>query len=241
MTLFQTCQALLFDLDGTLVDSAPDLWRATNHVLCLRGHAALPLEQVRDYVGNGARFLLARGFWGLEATPPVNDPDFEAAVKDFLDYYREHIIDHSHPYPGVVDTLETLQRQGFALALVTNKPEYLTHLMLEKLNLRRFFPVVVGGDTLPERKPHPLPMVHAMRQLGTPAAATIMIGDSETDSLAARNAGCGLIMVSHGYNRGLPLEDLKPDGIIHHFNQLIGLLPSPRSTMATINEFNTAT
>ncbi|MBF0147446.1 MAG: phosphoglycolate phosphatase [Magnetococcales bacterium] len=227
MTISLANQAILFDLDGTLVDSAPDLWRATNHVLTLRGHAALPLELVRDYVGNGARFLLARGFWGLDATPPVDDPDFESAVQEFLAYYRLHITDHSHPYPGVMEALELLKQRDVPLGIVTNKPESLTHLMLDQLELTPYFRVVVGGDTLPERKPHPLPMQHAMRLLETSEQQTVMIGDSETDSMAARNAGCRIILVSHGYNRGLPLENLQPDGIIHHFNQLIDLLGQP--------------
>lgn len=224
MTIPLSCRAILFDLDGTLVDSAPDLWRATNHVLTLRGYPALELGHVRDYVGNGARFLLARGFWGLEASPPANDPDFETAVADFLDHYRRHITDHSHPYPGVVETLETLKKRGFPLAVVTNKVESLTRIMLDNLNLTRFFDIVVGGDTLPERKPHPLPILHAVQHLGVTPETAVMIGDSETDALAARAAGCCLIIVSHGYNRNLPLAELHPDVIIDHFNQLPGLL-----------------
>ncbi len=228
MTFPSTIRTILFDLDGTLVDSAPDLWRATNHVITLRGRSELPLELVRDYVGNGARYLLARGLWGLGATPPEDDPDFEATVTAFLDYYRQHLTDHSFPYPGVVETLETLKRLNCPMAVVTNKPEFLTHLMLDDLDLTRFFPVVVGGDTLAERKPHPLPLHHAISRLQGTAATTVMVGDSETDALAAKNAGCKLILVSHGYNRGEPLEDLHPDGIIHHFNQLIELLGYPQ-------------
>ncbi|MBF0108826.1 MAG: phosphoglycolate phosphatase [Magnetococcales bacterium] len=224
MTFFSQCRTILFDLDGTLVDSAPDLWHATNHTLTRRGHSALPLNLVRDYVGNGARYLLARGFWGINANPPENDPDFEAAVADFMDYYRIHITDHSFPYPGVVACLETLHDLDLPMAVVTNKPQSLAHLMLDKLDLTHYFRTIVGGDTLEERKPHPLPLHHAMNQLGSTTSETLMIGDSETDCLAARNAGCHLLLVSHGYNRGLPLEDLQPDAIMHHFNQLTGLL-----------------
>lgn len=219
-----TCRAVLFDLDGTLVDSAPDLWRAMNHVLENRGTPPLPLEQVRDLVGNGARFLLARGFWGLDATPPEGDEDFEAAVKEFLEFYRIHITDHSHPYPGVVRALEWLRNEGYALGVVTNKPAYLTHIMLENLNLTGFFSTVIGGDTLPQRKPEPHPILHALKQLGQHPGSGVMVGDSETDALAAKNAGCGLVLVSHGYNRGLDLRDLKPDRIMDHFDQLPGLL-----------------
>lgn len=218
------CRAVLFDLDGTLVESAPDLWRATNHVLKVRGRPELPLNLVRDFVGNGARYLLARGLWGVAAVPPEGDPEFEEAVTLFLDYYRKHITDHSFPFPGVVDTLQRLQERGFAMAVVTNKPEYLTHAMLENLDLSKFFPVVVGGDTLTERKPHPLPMQHAMQRLSALPANTVMVGDSEPDALAAKNAGCRLFLVSYGYNRGQPLDELQPDATMDHFDQLLELL-----------------
>ncbi|MBF0212621.1 MAG: phosphoglycolate phosphatase [Magnetococcales bacterium] len=224
------CRALLFDLDGTLVDSAPDLWRAMNHVLALHDQPALPLERVRHLVGHGARALLARGLLGDLAEPPVDDPRFEAAVTSFLDYYRDHLTDHSPTFPQVVEVLERLSDQGFAMAVVTNKPENLSHAMLEQLHLSRFFPVVVGGESLPKRKPDPLPLWHALDALGIPPALGVMIGDSETDLLAARNAALPVILCSYGYNRGQDVRELHPEHVMDHFGQLPEFLHLSRET-----------
>ncbi|MEO5346435.1 MAG: phosphoglycolate phosphatase [Magnetococcus sp. YQC-9] len=214
-------QALLFDLDGTLVDSAPDLWRAMNHVLALRHCEPLPLEMVRHLVGHGARALLARGLCGDEsAEPPVGDADFEAAVVDFLDYYAEHLTDHSRPYPEVIEVLTELTARGFMLAVVTNKPERFSRAMLKQLNLEKFFPVVIGGDTLPMRKPDPMPLLHALERLNVTNGRGIMIGDSETDLSAARRAGVPVILCSHGYNRGQDVRTLHPDHVVDCFGQL---------------------
>lgn len=218
------CRALLFDLDGALVDSAPDLWGSMNHVLTKRHYEPLPLERVRHLVGHGARALLARGFWGEEAAPPTDDPEFEAAITEFLDHYRLHLTDNSRPFPGVEETVTRLKNIGFSMAVVTNKPESLARLMLDQLNLSPFFSVVVGGDSLPTRKPDPHPLLAALEQLHTPPSLGIMAGDSETDLLAARNAGIPIILFSYGYNRGIDVRDLHPDRVADHFAQLTDLL-----------------
>ncbi|MBF0460489.1 MAG: phosphoglycolate phosphatase [Magnetococcales bacterium] len=213
-------RAILFDLDGTLVDSAPDLCQTMNHVLAARGYPLLDLGQVRHLVGHGARALLARGFWGETAEPPVADPWFEEAVVAFLDYYRDHLTDQSVPYPGAVAALHTLRDRGLALAVVTNKPEALAQCMLEQLQLRSFFTHVVGGDTLPQRKPAAEPLLYVLDQLHIPPHQAVMVGDSETDLLAARAAGCPVVLMRHGYSRGMDLEQLRPDGVLDHFAQL---------------------
>lgn len=219
-----SCRAILFDLDGTLVDSAPDLWRSLNHVLEKNHYPTLPLERVRHLVGHGARPLLARGFWGEGAVVPDEDPDFEAAVSDFLDNYRQHLTDHSRPFPGAYQALTTLHDRGFAMAVVTNKPEGLARRMLEQLQLAPFFAIVVGGDTLEQKKPHPEPLRHALRALGVASAQGIMVGDSETDSNAGRAAGCRVVLLSHGYNRGIALEQLNPDHVLDYLEELPGIL-----------------
>ncbi|MBF0191331.1 MAG: phosphoglycolate phosphatase [Magnetococcales bacterium] len=224
------CRALLFDLDGTLVDSAPDLWRAMNHVLTLREAPLLPLERVRHLVGHGARALLARGLFDAETEPPTDDLLFEQAVGIFLDYYQDHLTDHSRPFPHVMSTLQSLSDQGFAMAVVTNKPEHLARAMLRQLDLDRFFPVVIGGETLPRRKPDPLPVRHALEQLDIPATLGVMIGDSETDLQAARNAGIPVILYAHGYNRGQDVRELQPDRVMDHFGQLPEFLHLSRET-----------
>ncbi|MEO5362232.1 MAG: phosphoglycolate phosphatase [Magnetococcus sp. DMHC-8] len=225
-----TIQAVLFDLDGTLVDSAPDLCGAMNHVLTGRGHPPLALQQVRHLVGNGARTLLARGFWGEEAEPPADDPGFEAAVADFLDYYRDHLTDHSRPYPGVEAALHTLRQRGLALAVVTNKPAALALSMLERLQLREHFARVVGGDTLPQRKPAPEPLQHVLAHLGVAPRQAVMVGDSAVDVEAARATGCPVVLMSHGYRRGVTAWQLHPDGVLDHFEQLPHWLDSAGCT-----------
>lgn len=220
-----TCRAVLFDLDGTLVDSAPDLCSALNHVLAGRGVATIDQAKVKHLVGNGARALLARGFWGEEAEPPaVEDDFFKAAVADFLAFYGDHLTDHSQPYPGVPETLESLRREGFQLAVVTNKPEYLTHRLLAGLGLDHLFEAVVGGDTLPQRKPDPAPLLHALAGLGTPPHRAVMVGDSDNDIFAARAARCPVVAVSYGYARGRPVAELNPDRVVDRFEQLAPLL-----------------
>ncbi|MEO5366202.1 MAG: phosphoglycolate phosphatase [Magnetococcus sp. WYHC-3] len=215
-------KAVLFDLDGTLVDTSPDLCGALNHVLAGRGYPTLPEAQVRHLVGNGARSLLARGFWGPQGEPPQDDPDFESAVTAFIDYYRDHIIHHgSRPYPGVESTLALLKAQGVGLAVVTNKPEALALRLLDRLDLLDPFALVVGGDTLPQRKPHAAPLQRAMDHLGSTPASTVMVGDSHVDIHAARNAGCRVIAVSYGYHQGLGLDGFAPDRVVDHFPDML--------------------
>lgn len=213
-------RALLFDLDGTLVDSAPDLCGAMNYLLAMRGHPVLALEEVRHLVGQGGRALLARGLWGESATPPVNDPLFEEAVAVFLSYYGDHLTDNSKPYPGVVEALQWCQQQGLPMAVVTNKPEALACRMLEQLQLHPFFTHIVGGDTLLQRKPAAEPLLYVLNQLHVPPSLALMVGDSEMDVAAARAAGCPVVLMSHGYRQGVTAQALSPDGVLDHFDQL---------------------
>ena len=215
-----TVRGILFDLDGTLVDSAPDLWRTMNYVLAQRGYPLLDLPQVRHLVGHGARCLLARGFWGEAAEPPLADPLFEEAVAIFLEYYRDHLTDSSRPYPGARQALQSLQAQGFLLGVVTNKPELLALKMLEQLQLRPFFSQVVGGDSLPQRKPAVEPLLYPLKQWDIAPHHAVMVGDSSTDVEAARAAGCPVLLMSHGYSRGVAVQKLHADGVLDHFEQL---------------------
>ena len=232
-----TIKTILFDLDGTLVDSAPDLWRAMNHVLAVRGYPLLALEQVRHLVGDGARVLLARGFWGEQAEPPQQEGAFEEAVAEFLLYYQEHLTDFSRPYPGVLPTLQTLKEQGLGMAVVTNKPEMLARRMVEQLGLEGFFAspasgsaskslCVVGGDTLASRKPSAEPLLYALSQQQSSVDHAIMVGDSANDVHAARAAGCPVVWMRYGYNRGVTVDDLNPDWVLDtftHLPQIVGV------------------
>jgi phosphoglycolate phosphatase len=196
-----TARHLIFDLDGTLVDSAPDLATALNRLLAELDKPALSLTAIRAMIGDGAGVLVARGLAasGLEAT------DQAAALKRFLAHYRDCLIDQTRAYPQVEATLEQLQAQGHKLGVCTNKPIDPTRRILAALGLDRFFGAVIGGDSLPQRKPDPAPLLAAIAGLGGSAARAVMIGDSANDMLCARAAAVPGILIPSDY--GNPAED----------------------------------
>ena len=212
-------QAYLFDLDGTLVDSAPDLHATLNVILEEEGLAPVTLDAVRAFIGEGARRLLERS---LAAQGERTDPArLDRLLKRYLAYYGSHIADHSQVYPGVRETLVTLQAAGAGLAVVTNKFEHLARQVLEALELSAFFPVVLGGDSLPERKPSAAPLLEACVRLAAAPEATLMVGDSRTDIAAARAAKISVLCVPYGYNHGEPIEAAGADGIIPDLSALL--------------------
>jgi phosphoglycolate phosphatase len=209
-------RAVIFDLDGTLVDTAPDLMRATNHVLEGLGRRAISMDEVRSFVGHGARALLTRG---LAATGGVPEGyDVEADYRRFVDYYSANIADGSAAFPGVVRLLERLRGEGFGLGVCTNKLEGLSVQLLDALDLSRYFGSVVGPDTLGVAKPDPRPFREAVSRLGLVAPRAVMVGDSETDVLTARNAGVPVIGVPFGYTPR-PVAEFGPDRMIAHFDE----------------------
>ncbi|MBP5857633.1 phosphoglycolate phosphatase [Marivibrio halodurans] len=205
---------LLFDLDGTLIDSAPDLAAALNRVLAVAGRQMLPFARVRSMVGNGAAKLVERGF---EATGGPPD-DLGAETERFLAIYGRALACHTRVYDGVVDTLDRLAEAGHALAIATNKPLAPTLAVLDALDLARFFPAdhVVGGDSFAEKKPAPDPLLGLLGRIGAAPEASVMIGDSHNDVEAARAAGIAAVAVGYGYCRGRP-EDLGADALIQDF------------------------
>ncbi len=210
-------RAVLFDLDGTLVDSAEDLRSALNVVLGQRGRRSLSLDEVKGMIGDGATKLVERALAATGGDPATLTETHRA----FLDIYEANASDATRPYPGAVETLETLTAKGFQLAVVTNKPAAATATVLEALDLERFFKVVVGGDTLPQRKPHPAQILHALQGLGVPAEATLMVGDNHHDIKAARAAGTAAVAVTYGYSH-VPHAELGAD---HLVDNLVDLLP----------------
>lgn len=212
-----TPSALIFDLDGTLVDTAPDLAAAMNHVLALHGRRHVALERVRHMVGQGARVLMARGF--AETGTPVDDGVLDALYDEFLSHYLSNIAVNSRPFPGLAPVLDGLARDGVAMAVCTNKPEAATLALLDALDLKRYFGAVVGGDTLPVNKPHPETAREALRRLDAPADGAIFVGDSETDVATARAAGLAVIGVSFGYTER-PVSSFGPDAVIDAFAEL---------------------
>lgn len=209
-------RAVIFDLDGTLVDTAPDLMRATNHVLEGLGRRAISMDEVRVFVGHGARALLTRGLTATGGLP--ENYDVEPDYRRFVEFYSGNIADGSEPFPGVVRLLERLRSEGFGLGVCTNKLEGLSVQLLDALDLSRHFGSVVGPDTLGVAKPDPRPFREAVARLGLVAPRAIMIGDSETDVMTARNAGVPVIGVPFGYTPR-PVSEFGPDRMISHFDE----------------------
>ncbi len=206
-----------FDLDGTLVETAPDLVGTLNDLLALRGLAPLPLSAARSLIGHGARALIQKAMdtHGLTLDPADHDALFQA----FLTRYAERIADESRPYPGVEAALERLIALGARLCVCTNKPTGLSVQLLEALNLSRYFQSIIGADSPPAKKPDPGHLIMAVTEAGGDPARMMLVGDSETDVATARNAGVPVITVSFGYTALAP-ADLGGDILIDHFDAL---------------------
>ena len=207
-----------FDLDGTLVDSAPDLTAALNHALRQFGRAEVSEESVRHMVGHGARALLQKG---LAATGAMTPDLVEEGFPIFLDHYAAHIADGTRPYPGLEAALDRLAAMDVRLAVCTNKLEGLARDLIDALGWQGRFAAIVGGDTLPVRKPDPAPLFAAIERAGGGKAA--FIGDSITDTDTARAANVRCVAVSFGFSDRPPAE-LGADALIDHFDELIPVL-----------------
>lgn len=207
----------LFDLDGTLVDTAPDINAALNHALCRGGLKSVDESLTRHWIGHGARVvieqaLLHQGRTGVEIAP---------LLTDFLSHYRHHLADASAPYPGVVDALHALKARGARLAVVTNKLTRFSVPLLEALGLAGLFHSIVCGDTAARPKPAADPALYACAAIGVLPADALFVGDSETDVGCARAAGCPVVCVPHGYNHGVPADALGADAVIETFAELL--------------------
>ena len=214
---------ILFDLDGTLADTALDLTETMNVVLTRHGRARVPHEKVREMVGGGARKIMARGF--AYTGEPASDKLLDQLFEEFLAYYGDHLADHTQIFDGLVPVLETLQRDGFKLGVVTNKVEGLSRDVIKLLGLDAFFPVLIGGDTLPVRKPDPAPLFEAIDRLNGNRSHAVMVGDSPFDIDAAKNANVGSIAVSFGYTH-IPPAEMGADRLIDHYDEFMPALNS---------------
>ena len=204
-----------FDLDGTLADTAPDLAAALNHTLRALGRPTVDPESVRHLVGHGARALLKR------ALAEDEDQLVEQGFPIYLDFYAANICVGTRPYPALEETLDALAARGVNLALCTNKPERLTHKLIEALGWNGRFAAIVGADTLPVRKPDPLPLKEAIARAGGGRAA--FVGDSITDAETARAAAVPFVAVSFGFS-DRPVEQLGADAVIDSYAELIEAL-----------------
>ncbi|WP_076071171.1 phosphoglycolate phosphatase [Sphingomonas montana] len=207
-----------FDLDGTLVDTAPDLTAALNHALDRLGRPPIDPRSVRHMVGHGARALLRQG---LQATGACDEALIDRGFPIFLDHYTAHIADHSQPYPGVVAALDQLEARGVRTAICTNKLESLAVRLVDALGWHGRFAAIVGSDTLPVRKPDPAPLFASIARAGGGPAA--FVGDSITDTDTARAAGLPCIAVTFGF-RDRAAEELGATALIDHYDQLIPTL-----------------
>jgi len=203
----------MIDLDGTLADTIPDLAEAANRMLCELGRPALELELIRTFVGKGIPKLVERALAGaLEAR--VDGGLLQRALPIYERCYAEENGRHSVVFPGVREGLGQLRAMQLPLACVTNKAERFTRDLLEQLGLARCFEQVIAGDTLPQKKPDPQPLLHACRGFGISPADMLMIGDSANDVEAARAAGCPVFCVDYGYNEGRDVRELDVDAIV---------------------------
>jgi phosphoglycolate phosphatase len=210
-------RTVVFDLDGTLVDTAPDLISALNFVLDREGMPPVPLKSARMLIGAGVRKLLERG---LEVDGRhASVADITRLTDDFIEYYAAHIADASRPFDGLVSALDDLEGKGYRFAVCTNKLEWLSKLLLDRLGLSPRFAAICGADTFGVSKPDPAILQQTVARAGGQLSSTIMVGDAGPDIGVARRAGVPVIGVEFGYT-DVPIADLKPDRLIGHMSEL---------------------
>jgi phosphoglycolate phosphatase len=217
MTLPQPFDALIFDLDGTLIDSAPDVCASVNRVLAENGRRQLTLDEAKDMVGWGGRVLVEKA---LATTGDAGTPEMiDSALEAFLVTYADRPAEHTSVYPGVIEMLETLKADGVKLGICTNKPTATTPPVLKAMGLDRFFEVISCGDAVPHKKPDGRHVLACIEQLGATPKTTAMIGDSENDISAAIDAGIRSVCVTFGYAH-VALNEIGADALIDHFDAL---------------------
>lgn len=212
-----TTTTIVFDLDGTLIDTAPDLVESLNHTIAARDLAPVSYEDLTHLVGQGARVMIQRAF-ALRGAP-LAEEDVPALLDRFITHYEAGMPGKSHPYPGLIEALERMKAAGYILAVCTNKMERLALPLLERLQLTDYFTAIAGGDTFAFRKPDPAHILATVERAGGQADKVLMIGDSINDIMAARNGNIPSIAVPFGYS-DVPVEELGASCIIGHFDEL---------------------
>ena len=204
--------AILIDLDGTQLHTAPELAESANRMLRDMGRPPVSQELLMSYIGNGIGWLVKRALTGdMHAEPDA--ALFNQALPIFDRHYTELMLE-SKPFDGVIDGLKAMRAAGFRLGCITNKAARFTEPLLKGTGLAGYFEIVLSGDTLPEKKPHPMPLLHAAKFFGVPPEQVLLIGDSLNDTVAARAAGCPVFCVPYGYNHGEPVDGLDLDAVI---------------------------
>lgn len=218
--MWDKIKAIAFDLDGTLIDSVPDLTVATQEALIELGLKSCSEAQVRTWVGNGAEMLMRRAMSHALGTD-VEQTTLDAAMPIFMHHYQENLEKHSALYSDVHQVLQTLFDGGFKLAVVTNKPYRFTMPLLNAFGINDFFSLVLGGDTLAKMKPDPLPLQHLLHEWQLEKTELLMVGDSKNDILAAKAAGIASIGLTYGYNYGEDIGLSGPDAVCGQFSEIL--------------------
>lgn len=223
--------AIIFDLDGTLVDSAPDIAASVRHALNRIGRQAPSLARIRAYIGNGAERLIHRSLTG-DIDGIADSRLFDSASTHFFAHYAENVCCRCEPYPKVIDTLRTLIGRGYRLACVTNKPARFTQPLLEKLGLDRFFSITLSGDSLETKKPSPEQLLAVAQRCGIAPQYCTMVGDTVTDVLAARNANMPIICVNYGYGDIAEMVMHNPFAVVETIDQIINLVAEEATALS---------
>ncbi|WP_263261129.1 phosphoglycolate phosphatase [Pseudomonas sp. RIT-PI-S] len=216
----QLPRLVMFDLDGTLIDSVPDLAAAVDSMLVQLGRAPAGIDAVRMWIGNGSRVLVRRALAGSLEHAEVSDEQADQALALFMAAYG-NAHGATRVYPGVRETLKWLAGQGVEMALITNKAEQFVAPLLDELKLGRYFRWIIGGDTLPQQKPDPAALLHVMKMAGVNPAQALFVGDSRNDVHAAKAAGVACVALSYGYNHGRPIAEEAPSLVVDDLRALL--------------------
>ncbi|HET8706621.1 MAG TPA: phosphoglycolate phosphatase [Pseudomonadales bacterium] len=212
---------VVFDLDGTLIDSVPDITVAIDKMLTSRGYSAAGEENVRNWVGNGAKTLVKRALRYANVESDPGQPEFDEAFDAYQAFYKEKYCERSTVYQGVKETLDAFKAQQIPMAVATNKGKHLAQPILEAIGLAPYFETVIGGDCLPRRKPHPDALLHIAELLGVAPEQSLMVGDSKNDVGAARAAGYKVVCYKHGYNYGEDVALVAPDLLFDQMDEIV--------------------
>ena len=209
-------ELIIFDLDGTLIDSAPDLTTSINYMLKKLGKETFLEKEVRNWLGDGAQMLVKRAL-----QQDNNEKTFKNALEIFLNHYEKNFCINTKLYPNVLQTLQKLKDKGYILAIVTNKPYKFVNPILDKLNILEYFSCVLGGDSLPTKKPAPEPLLEVCKHFGISTDKALMIGDSKNDIISAKDAGIESIALTYGYNFDEDISKYNPNKIIDNISKIL--------------------
>lgn len=218
---FENKKVIIFDLDGTLIDSSSDLAHAINYMLTSMGREEFSLDEIHQWVGNGAQTLVKRALSGsVEIAEEINEKEFKAALGIFLRFYENNLTKWTVTFSRVEETLQALKDAGYKLVIVTNKPYKFVEPILDDLALKQYFEFHLGGDSLPEKKPNPAPLLHVCEQLDVTPEECVMVGDSKNDILAAKACNMDSIGVTYGYNYGEHIKIYEPTVYYSNFAEI---------------------